>query len=159
MRYKLSLSESVALFLRRTGPLLQLSACVGALFTLSACGPKFGDGCKNSTDCSVSNTRICDRSQPGGYCTIANCKPGDCGDDGICVRFHANEPRLAVTYCMGKCDNTKDCDRDEYVCRSAQQLNESTITGAVDDNAPVADEAFVEVLEGSGNQKFCVVKE
>jgi hypothetical protein len=154
MRHKLSFY----LFLDGASA-LRLGAGLGSLLAVSACGPKFGDGCKNSTDCSVTNARICDRAQPGGYCTIANCKPGDCGDDGICVRFNANEPRLSVSYCMGKCDNTKDCDRDEYVCRNANQLNRGTIEDAVEDDAPILGEAFVEVLEGSGKAKFCVVKE
>jgi hypothetical protein len=60
---------------------------------------------------------------------------------------------------MGKCDKTKDCDRDEYVCRSSEQLNRGTAEEAMEDNAPVLGEAFVEVLEGSGKAKFCVVKE
>lgn len=126
---------------------LTLSA-VFALCSLGACGPKFGDGCKNSTDCSVRNDRICDRSQPGGYCTIANCKPGDCGDDGVCVRFRPAEPRLSTSYCMAKCGSTSDCDRDAYVCKSAASLNED-----------MPGEDFAEVLDGSGRSKFCVARE
>jgi hypothetical protein len=123
-------------------------SAVFVLFSLGACGPKFGDGCKNSTDCSVRNDRICDRSQPGGYCTIANCKPGDCGDDGVCVRFRPAEPRLSTSYCMAKCDSTSDCDRDAYVCRSAARLN-----------GDMPGEDFAEVLDGSGRSKFCVARE
>jgi hypothetical protein len=129
----------------------KLSLTLSAVFTLlslGACGPKFGDGCKNSTDCSVRNDRICDRSQPGGYCTVANCKPGDCGDDGVCVRFRPAEPRLSTSYCMAKCDSTSDCDRDAYACRSAAALN-----------GDMAGEDFAEVLDGSGRSKFCVARE
>jgi hypothetical protein len=129
--------------------ILRIGGSVVCLWVLSACGPKFGDGCKTSTDCSVRNDRICDRSQPGGYCTIANCKPGDCGDDGVCVRFRPDEPRLSVSYCMAKCDNTGDCDRDAYVCRSAARLDDAADEG----------EAFAEVLDGSGKAKFCIGKE
>ena len=120
-----------------------------ALFALcaSACAPRLGDGCDTSTDCSATGSRICDTAQPGGYCTIANCKPGDCGDEGVCVRFRPSEPRLSVSYCMAKCKRG-DCERDAYVCRSANQVNEET-TG--DD--------LVEVLDGSGGAKFCIVKE
>lgn len=146
MRHKQSLSPR-ALFLRA-------SAGLGAVLALSACGPKFGDGCKNSTDCSIQNTRICDRSQPGGYCTIANCKPGDCGDDGVCVRFRPAEPRLSTSYCMGKCDTTSDCDRDAYVCKSAQQLTDDQNMSEDDEDA----EPFAEVLDGSGKAKFCVAR-
>jgi len=138
MRHKLSLSLPAVAYL------------LGCLLGLSACGPKFGDDCENSTDCSVRNDRICDTSQPGGYCTIPNCKTGDCGDDGVCVRFRPQEPRLSTTFCMAKCDKTKDCDRDRYACRSAEQVNEN----AVDSTGDLA-----EVLDGSGNAKFCILKD
>jgi hypothetical protein len=121
-----------------------------ALFALcaTACAPRLGDGCKTSTDCSATGTRICDTAQPGGYCTIANCKPGECGEEGVCVRFRPNEPRLASTYCMAKCSNNGDCDRDAYVCRSAATVNEESPEGVI-----------AEVLDGSGGAKFCTVKE
>jgi hypothetical protein len=115
---------------------------------VAACAPRLGDGCKTSTDCSVQGTRICDRAQPGGYCTIANCKPGDCGDEGVCVRWRPDEPRLSTTYCMAKCDTTRDCDRDAYVCRNQDQVNNTSPEGAL-----------AEVLEGSQGQKFCTVRE
>jgi hypothetical protein len=113
----------------------------------AACAPRLGDGCKTTTDCSVQGTRICDRAQPGGYCTIANCKRGDCGDEGVCVRWRPSEPRLSATYCMAKCSSTSDCDRDQYVCRSAAQVN--------DENG---DLELAEVLDGEGGAKFCTVK-
>lgn len=128
MRYKLSI--------------VLLALCV------TACQPRLGDGCKTSTDCSVQGTRICDRAQPGGYCTIANCKRGDCGDEGICVRFRPNEPRLSTSYCMAKCSTTSDCGRDQYVCRTAPGINEDSLEGDL-----------AEVLDGSGGAKFCTVKE
>jgi hypothetical protein len=143
MRHKLSLS-------------LSASVAGGLLLTLAACGPKFGEGCKNSTDCSVRNDRICDRSQPGGYCTIANCKPGDCGDDGVCVRFRPSEPRLSTSYCMAKCSSTSHCSRDAYVCRSAAQLNNGT--DDEEENSTEPGELFAEVLDGSGKAKFCIGK-
>lgn len=119
-----------------------------ALFALcaSACAPRLGDGCETSTDCSATGSRICDTAQPGGYCTIANCKPGDCGDEGVCVRFRPAVPRLSTSYCMAKCKNTRDCDRDAYTCSTAAKVNDET-----------AD--LVEVLDGSGGAKFCIVKE
>jgi len=113
-----------------------------------ACAPKLGDGCKTSTDCSVRGDRICDKAQPGGYCTIANCTPGDCGDEGICVKFRPNEPRLSSSYCMAKCDTTADCARDRYVCRNAEQINEASEDGDL-----------AEATEGSASAKFCTVKE
>lgn len=121
-----------------------------ALFALcaAACAPRLGDGCKTTTDCSVQGTRICDRAQPGGYCTIANCKRGDCGDEGVCVRWRPSEPRLSASYCMAKCSSTSDCDRDAYVCRNAEQIK--------DENGGVE---LAEVLDGSGGAKFCTVKQ
>jgi hypothetical protein len=162
MRHKLSLSRSTAFLVslaRGTARFDRMSASVACLLALSACGPKFGDGCKTSTDCSVRNDRICDRAQPGGYCTISNCKPGDCGDDGVCVRFRPDEPRLSVTYCMAKCDNTRDCDRDAYVCRSAEQLKQELEMSNEAGEAADEGENFAEVLDGSGKAKFCIGKE
>ena len=37
---------------------------------LASCGKKIGDSCQTASDCDPSGTRICDISQPGGYCTI-----------------------------------------------------------------------------------------
>src|SRR5690242_18467125 len=57
----------------------------GAALTLwivaTGCKPKIGDECKTSTDCSVTGDRLCDITQPSGYCTIFNCEePGSCPD-------------------------------------------------------------------------------
>ena len=142
--------------LRRLG----LLAPLGFGLALGACAPKLGDGCKQGIDCDVRNQRICDRAQPGGYCTIPNCKPGDCGDDGVCVRFRTDEPRLSVTYCMLKCSDGSDCDRDAYVCRSAQRLNDDFQK----EHCPTGEEGALctrqvaEVLDGSGGAKFCISK-
>ena len=56
-----------------------------AVLLLTACAPKFGDSCERSLDCSANGERMCDLAQPGGYCTVQNCEPGDCGrDDYVC---------------------------------------------------------------------------
>jgi hypothetical protein len=134
---------------------------VAALSFVGACAPQFGDGCASTSECSVTGDRFCDKSQPGGYCTQSNCEPKSCGDDGVCVRFKPEQPRLSSSWCMSKCDNTGDC-RDAYVCRSANQL------GEVDPSAPAAEDgepnqedlqARAEVLDSNKNQKFCVVRE
>ena len=39
------------------------------------CKPKIGEDCATSTDCSISGDRLCDVTQPGGYCTVFNCEP------------------------------------------------------------------------------------
>lgn len=114
-----------------------------------ACAPQLGDSCSASTDCSVNGDRFCDLSQPGGYCTIANCEPDSCGDQGVCIRFKPDEPRLSSDWCMAKCSKTSDCGRDEYVCRSTSQLNED----------PPGGRRLADVLEGRKSAKFCVAKE
>ncbi len=122
------------------------------IFAAAACAPRLGDGCDTNVDCSVSGDRDCDTTQPGGYCTIANCTAGSCGDEGRCVRFRPDEPRLSADWCMAKCSDTGDCDRDAYVCRSAKQLN---------DEAQEKGERYriAEVLERRKSGKFCVAKD
>jgi hypothetical protein len=115
------------------------------VFLCASCAPRLGDSCENRGDCSVTGNRECDVSQPGGYCTISNCTRDSCGDEGVCVRFRPDDPRLAADWCMASCDETSDCDRDAYVCRSAAQLNEGE------------PKRLAEVLDGKG--KFCVAKE
>lgn len=125
-----------------------------SLAALGACAPKFGDGCHSATDCSANGDRMCDRSQPGGYCTIMNCEPDGCSDEGTCVRFRPDEARLSSSWCMLKCKNTGDCDRDQYVCRSAAQLN-----NAESDAGTSTGKRLAEVLDSDSDHKFCVVKE
>src|SRR4051812_37749091 len=119
-----------------------LAACAGA------CSPRLGDGCDRASDCSVNLDRFCDVTQPGGYCTIADCEPGSCGDEGRCVRFEPDQPRLTRSWCMAKCSSDGDCDRDRYVCRSAAELNTDR-----------ENDRIAEVLDSKKNGKFCVVKE
>jgi hypothetical protein len=114
---------------------------------VAACAPKLGDDCNNSLECSAIGDRYCDISQPGGYCTIQNCEPGECGDEGVCVRFKPDEPRLSSSWCMAKCGG--GCNRDNYVCRSAEQLNEASGRGP----------DLVEVLDSKTSQRFCVARD
>ena len=78
-----------------------------------------------STDCSLSGDRLCDTSQPGGYCTIFNCRGNLCPNRAACVLFNANvqgcgfddrsPSRTGRTFCMGQCSDDSDC-RSGYVC-------------------------------------------
>lgn len=100
---------------------------VGAL--LAGCRPEIGDKCTTSTDCSINGDRLCDTTQPDGYCTIFNCEPGSCPDgEGVCVGFDptldpacgqvlssTTAPRFERTFCMKTCDIDADC-RDGYQC-------------------------------------------
>ena len=103
-----------------------LLALATAALSASACKPEIGDECKLSTDCSITGDRLCDTSQPDGYCTIFNCTAGSCPDEAICVSFHAADPskrpddrfgesRFERRFCVRACDANSDC-RSGYVC-------------------------------------------
>ncbi len=90
----------------------------------AACSPDIGDDCVVSTDCSSVGDRLCDTSQPGGYCTIFNCEPDTCPDDSLCVSFHnagsgafcqADNDRFQRPFCMAPCSGDGDC-RSGYGC-------------------------------------------
>ena len=113
---------------------------VGLAFV--GCAPEIGDSCSSSLDCSAQGTRLCDHTEPGGYCTIGGCEKGSCPEEAVCVKFRANVERLAVSYCMFKCNSTSDCrDDDGYKC-----------TRADDFGAP--GEA---VILGRQSQRFCSI--
>ena len=86
---------------------------------LLGCRPEIGDECKLSTDCSITGDRLCDTSQPGGYCTQFNCEAGSCPSEAICVEFHGTkdgtDSRFARRFCVRYCDEASDC-RSGYVC-------------------------------------------
>lgn len=124
------------------------TACVLCLLlSASACGRGIGDACETSLRCSASGTRLCDMTQPGGYCTLAACQPGNCPSDSVCVTFAQSTEsegddnnRLSSNYCMRKCDERSDCRDDEgYDCVLGDQFG-------------VAGEA---VVEGDKQQRFC----
>lgn len=114
------LAPPARLLARMSAPLKGLVALVGL-----ACSPQIGDECVVSTDCSVTTQRLCDTSQPGGYCTVFNCEPGSCPDDSLCVSFHSaasgtfcagRDDRFQRPFCMAPCGSDGDC-RSGYVCR------------------------------------------
>lgn len=93
-----------------------------------ACTPEIGDKCQVSTDCSIRGDRLCDVSQPGGYCTQLNCRGNACADEAACILFNSAVPgcgyddrtgpfgsRIARAFCMAKCETNGDC-RSGYVC-------------------------------------------
>lgn len=102
---------------------------MGALLAgLLGCTPEIGDKCRISTDCSVRGDRLCDTSQPGGYCTLLNCGGNGCPDEASCVLFNAAIPgcafsdrsgpagsRMARSFCMAECESDGDC-RSGYAC-------------------------------------------
>src|SRR3954471_3527169 len=81
------------------------------------CTPKIGDDCSVSTNCSTTGDRLCDVTQPGGYCTKFNCEPGGWPEDSVCVTFgtelapvqgckpsQANSP-YKRSFCMANCSS------------------------------------------------------
>ncbi len=94
---------------------------------LAGCAAEIGDSCVLSTDCSETGDRICDDTQPNGYCTIVNCEPDSCPSEAACIGFRdapsttnvcesATDLRTLRTFCMRKCSNDGDC-RSGYECQ------------------------------------------
>src|SRR5260221_10129318 len=98
---------------------LRLYLCALALAALSGCTPSIGDKCVLSTDCSIRGDRLCDTSQPGGYCTVFNCSGNSCPDEAACILFNGRVQgcayddhvisRTARTFCMATCSSDSDC--------------------------------------------------
>lgn len=104
---------------------------------VAGCKPQIGDKCQVSTDCSQTGDRLCDVSEPDGYCTIYNCEPkgsnasAACPDEGSCIAFGEQpSPVLGCqgglgsvpyqrTFCLKICKNGSDC-RGGYVCEDPQ---------------------------------------
>ncbi len=99
-----------------------------ASMALMGCQSVIGDGCVLSTDCSFRGDRLCDTSQPGGYCTQFPCRGNLCPDEASCVLFNSRIPgcgfddragstgsRSARQFCVASCNTNDDC-RPGYVC-------------------------------------------
>jgi hypothetical protein len=99
-----------------------------AVSVVAGCTPEIGDKCVLSTDCSIRGDRLCDTSQPGGYCTVFNCRGDSCPDKAACVLFNGAiqgcgfddragpfGSRTARSFCVARCFSNSDC-RDDYVC-------------------------------------------
>ena len=107
----------------RSTPVMVLALLLGTVGL--ACAPKIGDSCSSSTDCSQNGDRLCDTTQPGGYCTVFNCEPDTCPTEGQCVAFDQHldpncvDPqawaRFERTFCMLRCSSDSDC-RSGYIC-------------------------------------------
>src|SRR5882724_11446216 len=118
---------------------LLLWVVFGALSLVVGCSPKIGDKCTVSTDCSATGDRLCDITEPGGYCTVFNCEPDSCPDDAACINFGAtlsvseSDPATQTnvvlpgctasqgnspyqrSFCMASCASDGDC-RGGYRC-------------------------------------------
>ncbi len=97
-----------------------------------ACQPSIGDKCTVSTDCSSQGGRLCDTSQPNGYCTAFQCVGDDCPSEAVCILFgsavagcHVDDrrspPRTGRSMCLYACKTDNDCRAAEgYVCADPQ---------------------------------------
>lgn len=65
---------------------------------LAGCTPHIGDHCNLNTDCALEGTRACDNAQPNGYCTVFNCSPDTCPDNGpVCMPEGPVVPPIGVS--------------------------------------------------------------
>jgi hypothetical protein len=139
--------------------ILRAALCLPLLLSLWACGKKIGDECKTAIDCNEEDdSRSCDISQPGGYCTVEGCDEKSCPSEAACVRFFphlyldqsvkcdpaANDacapqdlcldagycaPRSSeLRRCVLKCGDNGDC-RSGYECRLSGALGSMALTG------------------------------
>lgn len=82
-----------------TTMVLALAAAVG----LSSCGKKIGDDCQTAADCDPNGARICDISQPAGYCTILGCDETTCPSEAACIRYFPVQ--FLTTPCNPYCED------------------------------------------------------
>lgn len=82
---------------------------------LWACGKKIGDQCRTQFDCNdEDDSRTCDISQPGGYCTIEGCDERSCPEDSVCIRFFPRVELLPKTCAATSADRgASECLPDE----------------------------------------------
>ena len=140
--------------LRSAAPMNRGFALLGLALALgsSACSPTIGASCTQSTDCSSQGNRVCDNSQPDGYCTVFGCADNSCPDHAVCVTFAVALPGCAYndyeapartmrTLCLQHCQSDSDCRASEgYVCLD-----------------PKGPPFSARILDDNQNQKVCVV--
>jgi hypothetical protein len=111
------------------GPILRKDAAfrlsLAFVGLLAGCTPSIGDKCVLSTDCSIRGDRLCDTSQPDGYCTVFNCRGNLCPDTATCILFHPSvqgcgfddrsPSRTGRSFCVKRCESDDEC-RPGYVC-------------------------------------------
>lgn len=102
---------------------------LAALVLMAGCQKTIGDACNTNLDCAFTNDRLCDTTQLGGYCTVAECTRDSCPDQATCVQFQAHTPRLARSYCMRPCAQDSDC-RTGYVCEFPTVMGSATCPDA-----------------------------
>jgi hypothetical protein len=114
---------------------------------MTGCRPNIGDACGSATDCSSQGDRLCDITQPDGYCTIFYCEPDTCPSEAACVAFNLSlDPacgslddsrwgRFARSFCMYVCEDDSDC-RDGYACQRPIDRLASVVDTETDTSDP-----------------------
>jgi hypothetical protein len=112
----------------------------------AGCQPEIGDSCQISDDCSQQGDRLCDTTQPGGYCTKFNCEPGSCPGEATCVAFTRaslessacdDSPTALAgkrTFCMRSCKKDGDC-RSGYTCGDVSEPGNPWGASVVDEHS------------------------
>jgi hypothetical protein len=107
----------------------------GLGLSLLACQPKIGDECVTDIDCSQAGDRLCDTTQPSGYCTQVDCDPTSCPEkEAICIAFNDSVSSIGAcntqgqtspyrrSFCMALCKDGSDC-RPGYSCMDMTRDN------------------------------------
>lgn len=135
----------------RTPRSIVLAVIVFASCAAIGCAPRIGDGCQNSTNCSINGDRLCDTSQPGGACIVLDCQADRCPDDAVCVRFNPVPARRQIVGCMRRCSSDADCRSAEgYACVGTEDLAAMTVpleAEVIDQDPPGAASRFCIALE------------
>jgi hypothetical protein len=151
------------------------------LFAISVagCGKSIGDECTTNVDCSQSDVRDCDLSQPGGYCTINGCDEQGCPSEAVCIRVFPYEyrtpdntctqdsgcpsdhlclPDVPSGFCVPRASERRYCAKScssNDDCRSGYVCHEAGIEG----NQPTSNTFGCMALVAGANQstvvKFC----
>jgi hypothetical protein len=156
-----------------SGGLAALVVGVAALasFALAGCTPKIGASCSLSTDCSPSGDRVCDTSQPRGYCTVLNCTNDSCPDKAVCVSFQSSVPgcsyndyqapaRTGVAFCMEHCKENSDCRTgDGYICADPEgpPWNASILDNNVSQGVCIVGPGLLDAAMPNFGSAFCTV--
>ncbi|HQP36433.1 MAG TPA: hypothetical protein PLI95_14695 [Polyangiaceae bacterium] len=143
-----------------------LAAALLVAMLAAGCSPKIGDDCSSSTDCSLRGDRLCDSTQPGGYCTVFNCEPNGCPEESQCVAFQSRLdpvcedpqtfPRFQRTFCMKRCDDHGDC-RGGYDCVNMAAANPwgASVVDSDPEGTKVCISRQFEASDPSGNDALC----
>jgi hypothetical protein len=100
-------------------------------------GAKIGAVCSSDSDCG--GKRYCDKTVPGGQCTLACDDDGDCGEGNLCG---------VAAICVKGCAQNGDC-RQGFVCTGAAAGGRYCLPSAEAD-ASVAADAGVADAAGDG---------